>query len=145
MIDEMNRLRARVRALEEQVADLEEEKLRLQEELDFERYGEAGWEPPREFGLTRKEAGFLKALIGRERCTKEYLFSAIYSVMEDPPQMKIIDVFVCKLRAKLRPYGIRIGTIWGVGYELAPDMREALLSWGRPEEACSETVEDEAA
>lgn len=135
MIDEMNRLRARVRALEEQVADLEEEKLRLEEELDFERYGEAGWEPPRELGLTRKEGDFLKALIVRERCTKEYLFNAIYSVMEDPPQIKIIDVFVCKLRAKLRPHGIRIGTIWGVGYELSPGMREQLLCWGRREAA----------
>lgn len=129
MIDEMNRLRARVRALEAQVADLEEEKLRLQEELDFERYGEAGWEPPRAFGLTKKEAAVLKALTGRQRCSKEYLLDAIYGVAEDAPQMKIIDVFICKLRAKLRPHGIAIETIWGEGFELSADMRERLLNW----------------
>ena len=135
MIDEMKRLRARVRALEDQVADLEEEKLRLQEELDFERFGEVGWEPPREFGLTKKEAAVLKALTGRDRCTKDYLLDAMYGVTEEAPGIKIIDVFICKLRAKLKPHGISISTIWGVGYELTPETREALLGWRQQEAA----------
>ena len=34
-------------------------------------------------------------------------------------QIKIIDVFVCKLRKKLHPLGVRIDTTWGKGYALA--------------------------
>jgi DNA-binding winged helix-turn-helix (wHTH) protein len=36
----------------------------------------------------------------------------------DEPEMKIIDVFVCKLRKKLAQAGAdnMIGTIWGRGY-----------------------------
>lgn len=37
---------------------------------------------------------------------------------EDPPQEKIIDVFVCKLRPRLKPMGLWIETRWGRGYEL---------------------------
>lgn len=43
---------------------------------------------------------------------------------------KIIDVFICKLRAKLRPHGLEIATIWGRGYELTPDARARLQAWG---------------
>jgi hypothetical protein len=30
-----------------------------------------------------------------------------------------VDVIVCKLRQKLRPHGIEIITVWGIGYRLA--------------------------
>ncbi len=38
----------------------------------------------------------------------------------DEPEIKIIDVFICKLRKKLADAGVRniIGTVWGRGYIL---------------------------
>ena len=39
--------------------------------------------------------------------------------------MKIIDVFVCKLRKKIVGLGLDIGTSWGRGYYLAdPSTKE---------------------
>jgi two-component system cell cycle response regulator CtrA len=45
----------------------------------------------------------------------------------DEPEMKIVDVFVCKLRRKLDRVGAggMIGTIWGRGYMIrSPDGEE---------------------
>ena len=52
--------------------------------------------------------------------TKEMLLTSLYGGM-DEPEIKIIDVFVCKLRKKLAdaPGGKEyIETIWGRGYLL---------------------------
>jgi two-component system cell cycle response regulator CtrA len=52
--------------------------------------------------------------------TQEYLLSVVYAERYglDEPDIKIIDVFVCKLRKKLAPHGIKIETCWGRGYSL---------------------------
>ncbi|MBC7800708.1 MAG: winged helix-turn-helix transcriptional regulator, partial [Gemmatimonadaceae bacterium] len=49
--------------------------------------------------------------------TKEAFLNHLYGGM-DEPEMKIIDVFICKLRKKLAAAGADqiIGTIWGRGY-----------------------------
>ena len=52
--------------------------------------------------------------------TKEMLLNHLYGGKEQP-ELKIIDVFVCKLRKKLaQPSGSKyyIETIWGRGYKL---------------------------
>jgi len=52
--------------------------------------------------------------------TKEMLLNHLYRGM-DEPEIKIIDVFVCKLRKKLaEPTGGKsyIETVWGRGYRL---------------------------
>src|SRR5260221_9358630 len=49
--------------------------------------------------------------------TKEMFLNHLYGGM-DEPEVKIIDVFVCKLRKKLALAGAdnKIGAIWGRGY-----------------------------
>ncbi len=49
--------------------------------------------------------------------TKEAFLNHLYGGM-DEPEMKIIDVFICKLRKKLAQAGADnlIGTVWGRGY-----------------------------
>jgi two-component system, cell cycle response regulator CtrA len=72
--------------------------------------------------LTGKEYQMLELLALRKGTTlnKEMFLSHLYGGM-DEPQMKIIDVFVCKLRKKLanasggKDY---IETVWGRGYVL---------------------------
>ena len=52
--------------------------------------------------------------------TKEMFLNHLYSSM-DEPEIKIIDVFVCKLRKKLADAsgGVNyIETVWGRGYML---------------------------
>jgi DNA-binding response OmpR family regulator len=59
----------------------------------------------------------LHAAKGRLR-TKEQLLSDGYWQADEEPEIKIIDVWVCKLRKKLRPLGVNIETVWGRGYRL---------------------------
>lgn len=74
---------------------------------------------PVEWRLTVHEARLVSALYGRTECSKDQLMAAIYrDDGRDEPQEKIVDVFVCKARAKMRPFGANILTRWGFGYSL---------------------------
>jgi two-component system cell cycle response regulator CtrA len=71
--------------------------------------------------LSKMEARLLHHLDLRDGkpCTKEALMAALYhSEPGDWPEVKIIDVFVCNLRKKLKGTPFTIHTIWGVGYRL---------------------------
>ena len=69
--------------------------------------------------LTGKEYAILELLVLRKGMvlTKEAFLNHLYGGM-DEPEMKIIDVFICKLRKKLAAAGSDnlIGTVWGRGY-----------------------------
>ena len=72
--------------------------------------------------LTAKEYGILELLSLRKgtTLTKEMFLNHLYGGM-DEPELKIIDVFVCKLRKKLAQAtgGVHyIETVWGRGYVL---------------------------
>ena len=72
--------------------------------------------------LTGKEYGILELLSLRKgtTLTKEMFLNHLYGGM-DEPEPKIIDVFMCKLRKKLRgaSRGANyIETVWGQGYVL---------------------------
>ena len=72
--------------------------------------------------LTGKEYGMLELLSLRKgtTLTKEMFLNHLYGGM-DEPELKIIDVFVCKLRKKLAAATAGdnyIETVWGRGYVL---------------------------
>ena len=72
--------------------------------------------------LTGKEYGILELLSLRKgtTLTKEMFLNHLYGGM-DEPELKIIDVFVCKLRKKLNTATKGenyIETVWGRGYVL---------------------------
>ncbi len=80
--------------------------------------------------LTGKEYGILELLSLRKgtTLTKEMFLNHLYGGM-DEPELKIIDVFVCKLRKKLtQATGGEnyIETVWGRGYVLR-DPEEARI------------------
>ena len=74
--------------------------------------------------LTGKEYAILELLVLRKGMvlTKDVFLNHLYGGM-DEPEMKIIDVFICKLRKKLQLVGAGhlIGTVWGRGYMLRED------------------------
>ncbi|WP_114394483.1 response regulator transcription factor CtrA [Oleisolibacter albus] len=81
--------------------------------------------------LTGKEYGILELLSLRKgtTLTKEMFLNHLYGGM-DEPELKIIDVFVCKLRKKLTTATRGenyIETVWGRGYVLR-DPPEAVAS-----------------
>jgi two-component system, cell cycle response regulator CtrA len=78
--------------------------------------------------LTGKEYAILELLVLRKGMvlTKEAFLNHLYGGM-DEPEMKIIDVFVCKLRKKLALAGADnlIGTVWGRGYMIREPASES--------------------
>jgi two-component system, cell cycle response regulator CtrA len=89
--------------------------------------------------LTGKEYQMFELLSLRKgtTLTKEMFLNHLYGGM-DEPELKIIDVFICKLRKKLaqatapgpgQPGEHFIETVWGRGYVLRdPDPRAAVVS-----------------
>ena len=78
--------------------------------------------------LTGKEYAILEILVTRNGIVpKEVFLNNLYGGI-DEPEMKIIDVFVCKLRKKLitSSGGIDfIQTVWGRGYQLNRNIKSA--------------------
>ncbi len=81
--------------------------------------------------LTGKEYSILELLVLRKGMvlTKEAFLNHLYGGM-DEPEMKIIDVFICKLRKKLAQAGEGnlIGTVWGRGYTMRDPVAETVFS-----------------
>ncbi len=82
--------------------------------------------------LTTKEYAILELLVLRKGSTlsKEVFLNHLYGGM-DEPELKIIDVFVCKLRKKLSDAlgGVHyIETVWGRGYVLRDQEKPASAS-----------------
>jgi two-component system cell cycle response regulator CtrA len=101
---------------------LERENDALRDEIDALKTSMGiAWAPPAEFGLTGYESRALGRLLKGGLVSKESLMTALYSDRpDDEPQIKIVDVFICKMRRKLAGFGINIETRWGRGYELSP-------------------------
>jgi two-component system cell cycle response regulator CtrA len=86
--------------------------------------------------LTGKEYGILELLSLRKgtTLTKEMFLNHLYGGM-DEPELKIIDVFVCKLRHKLKAAtggDSYIETVWGRGYVLRDPSEDGAVA---PKEA----------
>ena len=120
---DMSELLARVRAVTRRGQDMPANVKRVGSlEMDLgKKLVSAGSTPVH---LTGKEYLVLEHLMlnaGR-MCSKEAIFNAVYSLSnEDEPQLKIVDVFICKIRGKLKNAGIdpgHIHTHWGRGYRV---------------------------
>ena len=82
--------------------------------------------------LTSKEYGILELLSLRKgtTLTKEVFLNHLYGGI-DEPELKIIDVFVCKLRKKLSQAtggDNYIETVWGRGYVLRDPIEETKVA-----------------
>ena len=82
--------------------------------------------------LTGKEYAMLELLSLRKgnTLTKEMFLNHLYGGM-DEPEMKIIDVFICKMRKKLAAAcggDNYIETVWGRGYVLRDPEEQALAA-----------------
>ena len=73
------------------------------------------------FNLTYREMQLCTILASRVSVSKEHIYTVMYNGLGEV-ELKIIDVFVCKVRRKL-PSDIEILTIWGRGYSMPPASR----------------------
>ncbi len=99
---------------------------------------------PVAFGLTASEARVRGVLLNRDHAGKETIMLALYGGLhqQDEAEIKIVDVFVCKMRKKLKRFGIEIETVWGRGYRMTPEMKVAARAYF--DEPGAEAAEDVA-
>ncbi len=82
--------------------------------------------------LTKGEARVLAALRGKNRpISRNLLMDQVYGLGPDAdyPDDKIIDVWICKLKPKIRKANLpwKIVTHWGLGYELEEEKSGQML------------------
>lgn len=115
---------------------------RLEEENDIlrervrqleKRLGESATEIPIELCLSPHESAMLAHMMGRKMCSKNDLMAALYGNLPDvdEPEIKIVDVFICKIRKKLKPFQIEIKTVWGRGFALPAASKQKLRDLAR--------------
>jgi DNA-binding winged helix-turn-helix (wHTH) protein len=78
--------------------------------------------------LTSKEGSLLSFLYrrGGVAASKEQIMTAVYGLADDVPEIKIVDVFVCKIRGKVGADAII--TDWGRGYRLSAECLEKITA-----------------
>lgn len=108
-------------ALHERIAELEELVAYYKGELGLVHLSDLTQKIGRRWRLTPHEAALVGALVAAKgrACTKTHLVDAIYEG-RDEPELKIIDVFVCKVRRKFGD-GM-IDTLWGKGYAATAEL-----------------------
>ncbi|MGV0878046.1 helix-turn-helix domain-containing protein [Martelella sp. FLE1502] len=100
-LEEMEELRERNRQLEAALVGLADTALAM------------------DLGLTPIEFTIFRVLKTHRVVSREALMTALYSGRpQDPPDPKVIDVFICKLRKKLAAHGFDIASQWGTGWRL---------------------------
>lgn len=93
------------------------------------------------FRLTNLEAAILVALLRADRIEKTGLHRIIEQQRVErtqrandltPTDIKMVDVMICKLRAKLKAVDERfvINTIWGTGYHIEPSVSALIIAVG---------------
>lgn len=77
-------------------------------------------------GLTPHEAAIFGILVERGSATRDQIMHALYALRHDgeEPEVKIVDVLVCKARKKLQRFSISIETVWGQGYRMSAECRD---------------------
>lgn len=112
---------ARLEAVELDNERLREQIARLEAAMGL------GFIAPLEWNLTQAEARVMGALTTRDLLTKDAAMAVLYRDFgREEPEIKIVDVFICKIRKKVAPFGIRIETMWGQGYYLTAEHRAAV-------------------
>ena len=83
------------------------------------------------FKVTRLQGSFLSVLIRRNEVSKEVLHQVIEQNRKnvknnEPTDPKMVDVIICNLRKKLRPFALEVKTLWACGYYMEPDTRHKI-------------------
>lgn len=112
--DEMQYLRDRVEMLESEIG--------FKRELMFDLL------------LSDAEQTILRILYKRAQISHASLWIVLYGHLPDcdQPETKIVDVYICRIRAKLAEYGIQIENLWSFGYRLAPADKAKLRALIKP-------------
>ncbi len=76
---------------------------------------------PNAAGLTPTEAAIVNYIATRGNVHREQIMDLLYSDAVNPPEYKIIDVYISKARKKLRPHEVDILTLHSRGYGMTEE------------------------
>ena len=82
------------------------------------------------FKVTRLQGSLLAILINRNEVNKETMHQIIESRRapgKDETDIKMVDVVICNLRKRLKPFNLGVTTLWGSGYAMLPAQRRQIL------------------
>lgn len=121
--ENFRRLKSKATSLQSELDDVES---RLNDLKDAFINTENVWP---EFNLSPTQTLIFSLLMGRAYATKETIHATIDARRLDHHEeyaerdRKLIEALICKMRGRLRPFGIEIKTVWGHGYEIAGEMK----------------------
>lgn len=111
--------------LRQRVRKLEDENFELKERLkDIGAQIDPWFTALRGRSFTPMEAKITGFLALHNTASRKALYSYLYD-FNDPAEIKIVDVCVCRIRKKL-PAGIEVQTIYGVGFFMSKEHACAL-------------------
>ena len=111
------------------IAALEAENQALRDRLDFYELTVFGdiLQFPATWNLTRAENRIMGVLLSLNIAHRDAIMTAVYGDSPDlEPDAKIVDVMVCKLRAKVRRHGVEIRTVRGLGFAIEQPRRSEI-------------------
>ena len=82
------------------------------------------------FKVTRLQASLLAILINRNEVSKDTMHQIIESRRapgKEETDPKMVDVVICHLRKRLKPFNLKINTLWACGYYMEPVQRKEIL------------------
>jgi len=82
------------------------------------------------FSVTKLQASLLAILINRNEVSKETMHQIIESRRtpgKEETDPKMVDVVICHLRKRLKPFNLKIITLWACGYYIEPVQRKQIL------------------
>lgn len=78
----------------------------------------------KEILIVQRLAEVFPRVLSKEKAL-EWMYQ--FAAEDEEPEIKIIDVFICKARKKLTPIGVRIDTLWGQGYALGVEVKPIIV------------------
>ena len=82
------------------------------------------------FKFTPLESTVFVTTLRRSAATREHIHHAIEqnrNPADEITDQKMVDVVMCRIRKKLKPFDIKIDTVWGVGYVIKQEYRDRAI------------------
>lgn len=129
--------------LHKEIAGLREQLAAAQERIGYlELQAKDVEDFPGTFNLTPYETVVLSALYrnpGRTQ-TKEAIFARLHEFCDTDADVKIVDVYICKLRKKLGSISVKIATHWGHGFFMTAENATMLRAAIEAQVACPRLI-----
>ena len=121
---------AEIKRLQDRVCELEDRLEMYQQELGLKQL------TPLVFGFTKNEEKIFNVMMKKEVAYTSFFLTAMYTAEgKNEAEPNIVKVHVHRMRAKLKPFKIKIHVLYGRGYYLTPEDKErARAFYGRDEE-----------